>query len=199
MSIATVTPAALRDLFLLLGNEDQATFVRLLAHHLTAETQFVMLHEQPVLEQHRFVELIYEEMLARLTWRMMGVAVEVVRDCPALSTAQAVEELNRRMRPVDEAYERTLCEREAARLKQARNRKPDTQRHEIGRELNHLKGGMTWSELTEHVMDNHREWVDATWPKGTERTPQAVRDVGEYVRKLVRDYRKSARYETLNK
>jgi hypothetical protein len=191
--ITTVTPSVLRDLFLLLGHDDQGAFLRLLAGHLTAGAQFTMLNELPRTELKRFTDMIHEELLGSLFFHMMGQAIEIVRDNPAASTAEAVEELNRRMRQTHEQYDRVLHDLEAAKLKQVRDRKPDPERDKIAGELSRLKVRMSWSKLTKHVMDNHPEWVEATWPKGSPKTPKTVKSVYEYIRKIYRDYQKTAR------
>jgi hypothetical protein len=55
--------------------------------------------------------------------------------------------------------------------------------------VDRLKETMSWRELTQYVMDNHREWVAATWPEGSPRTEEAESDVKEYLRKVWHDYR----------
>jgi hypothetical protein len=91
----------------------------------TAEVPFVVCNELPLTEQGRFAEMMFEELLWRVFPLLQRTARELIREDPSLSDEQFDKELHERVKQHMDVYNREISELERAKLKEARDRKPD--------------------------------------------------------------------------
>lgn len=120
-----VTPEVLYDLYLALSNDDQLSFLRLVADASTAEVPFLMSGQLSIPEQARFAEMLTEGVLKQGFPLMLQHALHVAETMPGASRDQQLATLHDLVKQNQEHYDRTIGEREQAKFKAQRERKSD--------------------------------------------------------------------------
>jgi hypothetical protein len=112
------------DLFASLSGEDQQAFLRLLGQNGSAEVLFLIAHELSLSELGRFSEMIHQELM----WQSFPLFVQEARRL-ALEQQQISDEefdklVNERVSERMAEYDQKIGKLERARLKEARDPKP---------------------------------------------------------------------------
>jgi hypothetical protein len=165
MSIESITPKAVFDLYISLSNEDQREFLRLLGRSAVAESPFVIARELPLSELKRFSQMIHQE----LAWQSFPVFIQearrLAREQPQISDEEFDKLLNEQVsgRMVD--YDQKISELERAKLKEQRDRKSDPET--VRRNL----------EICDLRNENPHKWSQGRLARQFDVTPRAIRKI----------------------
>ena len=141
MAIQPISPAALRELFLALDEEQKAEvlrdlyralqtrlqhdFLELIARDMPAEMLFFIVHCLSVFEQKRFTDMVHNGLNPIVSSLALGNAIDVVRNAPTDTREELAAELGERMRQTVENIEGHAQRLEEVKLKRKQDRKPD--------------------------------------------------------------------------
>lgn len=116
---------AVFDLYVLLSDDDKCAFVRLLGQHSTAEAAVLHMTNLSRQQHARFSELMFPYFVETAYPLLLQSACRVARDQPNLTGTDFAIAVDRSVKEVMHEYDRIIGEREAAKLKEQRDRKSD--------------------------------------------------------------------------
>jgi hypothetical protein len=116
---------AVFDLYVLLSNDDKCAFVRLLGQSSTAEGTVLHMTNLSQRQHARFSELMFPYFVETAYPILLQTACRVARDQPNLTGTDFEIAVDRAVKEVMHEYDRIISEREAAKLKEQRDRKSD--------------------------------------------------------------------------
>lgn len=108
---------------LLLPDEEQQEFLRLLGRASVAEIPFIIAHELPLPELGRFSDMIHQALMVHLFPMLEQEARLLARQSPSLSDEEFDKQLHERVKKNMDIYNQEIGELSKAQLKEARDPK----------------------------------------------------------------------------
>ena len=128
-----LTPKELLESFWILSDDDKTAFLELFGQNLNAESAWLVVNALPIAERERFTDILQETMVALIYPVLVKEARELAKRTHDLTDDQFDKELADRVTESSREYSEAIGQREAAKLKQQRDRKsnPDIVRRNI--------------------------------------------------------------------
>ncbi|HTU88575.1 MAG TPA: hypothetical protein VMF69_00620 [Gemmataceae bacterium] len=125
MSIESVTPKAVFDLFALLSKEDKKEFLRLIGRCSTAEIPFLITSELPPSERERYSDMVNQQLISLIFPYLLRQARQLAREQPQLSDEEFDKMFDEQIKESMETYDQAIGELAIAKHKEQRDRKSD--------------------------------------------------------------------------
>ena len=122
--ILGMTPQKVLDHFYLLSPAEKTKFIRLLGHVSSSQSVYAMFEELHPIDRQEFLDLAFQELAGQFMPFAIQHAIRIARERPDLSDADFEKELRAAVKRSTDTFSREIGEREAAKLKAARDRKP---------------------------------------------------------------------------